>query len=99
MPRPPRGARLVTCTLWTRETYGAEVMWHERVPWHERQKRSTRMTDTAVSVGAAPPHSLDGPPPLPEFSIVPVRGLPIVAALLIGLIVAIASNSLWALTF
>jgi hypothetical protein len=57
------------------------------------------MTDTAVSVGAAPPHSLDGPPPLPEFSIVPVRGLPIVAALLIGLIVAIASNSLWALTF
>jgi hypothetical protein len=36
---------------------------------------------------------------VPEFAIVPVRGLPIVAALLIGLIVAIASNSLWALTF
>jgi len=57
------------------------------------------MTDTAVSVGAAPPHSGGGPPPVPEFSIVPVRGLPIVAALLVGLIVAIASNSLWALTF
>ena len=57
------------------------------------------MTDTAVSVGASPPHSGDGPPPLPEFSIVPVRGLPIVAALLVGLLVAIASNSLWALTF
>ncbi len=57
------------------------------------------MTDTAVSDGAAPPHSGGGPPPLPEFSIVPVRGLPIVAALLVGLIVAIASNSLWALTF
>ena len=40
-----------------------------------------------------------GPPVVPDFSIVPLRGLPIVAALLIGLIVAIASNSLWALTF
>jgi hypothetical protein len=40
-----------------------------------------------------------GPPVVPEFAIVPLRGLPIVAALLIGLIVAIASNSLWALTF
>jgi hypothetical protein len=57
------------------------------------------MTDTAVCVGAAPPHSGGDPPPVPEFSIVPVRGLPIVAALLVGLIVAIASNSLWALTF
>jgi hypothetical protein len=36
---------------------------------------------------------------VPAFSIVPVRGLPIVAAILIGLIVAISTNSLWALDF
>ena len=40
-----------------------------------------------------------GPPPVPNFNIVPVKGLPIVAALLVALIVAIASNNLWALTF
>ena len=57
------------------------------------------MTDLAVDVGAAPPVGGERPPPIPEFSIIPVRGLPIVAALLIGLIVAISSNSLWALTF
>ena len=55
--------------------------------------------ETPVDVGAAPPHAVGGPPSVPEFSIVPVRGLPIVAALLVGLVVAIASNSLWALTF
>jgi hypothetical protein len=57
------------------------------------------MTDTVVRVGAAPPHVVDGPPQIPEFSIVPVRGIPIAAALLVGLIVAIATNNLWALTF
>ncbi len=58
------------------------------------------MTDTVVEVGAgASPPAAGGPPPVPEFSIVPLRGLPIVAALLVGLVVAIASNSLWALTF
>jgi hypothetical protein len=55
--------------------------------------------ETPVDVGAAPPYAVGGPPSVPEFSIVPVRGLPIVAALLVGLVVAIASNSLWALTF
>jgi hypothetical protein len=40
-----------------------------------------------------------GPPPVLNFNIVPVKGLPIVAALLIGLVVAIASNNLWALSF
>jgi len=55
--------------------------------------------ETPVDVGAAPPHAVGGPPSVPEFSIVPVRGLPIVATLLVGLVVAIASNSLWALTF
>jgi len=64
------------------------------------------MTDTTVEVPTAPPEddaspppAGGGPPPVPEFSIVPVRGLPIVAALLVGLVVAIASNNLWALTF
>jgi hypothetical protein len=37
------------------------------------------------------------PPTVPEFSIVPTRGLPIVAAVLIGLVVSIAGNWLWAL--
>ena len=57
------------------------------------------VAETAVDVGAGPPHAVGAPPSVPEFSIVPVRGLPIVAALLVGLVVAIASNSLWALTF
>lgn len=35
----------------------------------------------------------------PKIQIVPVRGLPIAAIALIGLIVAIASNSYWALDF
>jgi hypothetical protein len=38
-------------------------------------------------------------PPRREFQIVPLRGLPVVAAVLIGLIVAIATNSQWALDF
>jgi len=40
-----------------------------------------------------------GPPPVPNFNIVPVRALPIVAVVLIGLVVAIATDNLWALTF
>jgi len=51
--------------------------------------------------GTTPPPGDGGPgrPPALNFNIVPVRGLPIVAALLIGLVVAIASNNLWALEF
>ena len=64
-------------------------------------------TDTATGVppgaepASTPPPGAGGhgPPPVPNFNIVPVRALPIVAAFLIGLVVAIASNSLWALTF
>jgi len=66
----------------------------------------TTGADRAVGVGAgapdpgaSPPEAQGGPPPPLEFSIVPVRGLPIVAVLLIGLIVAIGTNNLWALTF
>lgn len=60
------------------------------------------MSDTVLEAPQAPggpPPGMAGPPPVPEFSVIPVRGLPIVAAVLIGLIVAIVSNSLWALTF
>ena len=38
-------------------------------------------------------------PPRPDFEIVPLKGLPIVAAVIIGLIVAIAGNWFWALDF
>lgn len=38
-------------------------------------------------------------PVRPKIQIVPVRGLPFVAMALIGLIAAIASNSLWAIDF
>jgi len=55
--------------------------------------------DDALERGAGPPQAGQGPPPVPAFSIVPVRGLPIVAAILIGLIVAIVSNNLWAIEF
>jgi hypothetical protein len=50
-------------------------------------------TDMAVMAPAQePPHVV-----VPEFSIVPLRALPLVAAVLIGLVVAIAGNWLWAL--
>ena len=66
------------------------------------------MTDTAVEAtnpptdepgATAPPGAVHGPPPVPAFDIVPVRALPIVAALLIGLIVAISTDNLWSLEF
>jgi hypothetical protein len=38
-------------------------------------------------------------PARPSFDIVPIRGLPIVAAVLIGVVVAIARNSRWGLIF
>ena len=60
-------------------------------------------TDTgpAGEPGSTPPPGAGGhgPPPVPNFNIVPVRALPVVAVVLIGLIAAIASNNLWALTF
>jgi hypothetical protein len=49
------------------------------------------MTDVAVTSAPAPAR--------PAVTIVPVRGLPIVAAIIIGLIAAIASDQLWALNF
>ncbi len=58
-------------------------------------ERSTGPSHADGPPGAAP----HGPPPVPTFSIVPLRGLPIVAVTLVALIVAIATNKLWALDF
>jgi hypothetical protein len=51
--------------------------------------------------GVTPPPGTGGhgPPPVANFNIVPVRALPVVALMLVGLIVAISTDSLWALTF
>lgn len=38
-------------------------------------------------------------PPVPGFEIVPVKGLPIVAAVLAGLVAVIATNTLWGIDF
>lgn len=35
----------------------------------------------------------------PDFQIIPLKGLPIVGVILVGLVVAIATNQLWALDF
>ena len=42
---------------------------------------------------------LVGAPSKPKIQIVPVRGLPVVAVVLAGLVAAIATNKLWPLTF
>jgi hypothetical protein len=55
------------------------------------------MVDVAQAVPGAPPGM--GPPVVPDFEIVPLRGLPIVGAALVALVVAIAGNWLWALDF
>jgi hypothetical protein len=49
-----------------------------------------------MSAVAEAPHA---PPARPEFQIVPVKGLPLVALVLIGVVVAIAHNSRWGLVF
>jgi hypothetical protein len=51
---------------------------------------------TASIASPAPAHA---PPVIPEFEIVPRRGLPIVGVVLAGLIAAIAADRLWALEF
>jgi hypothetical protein len=53
------------------------------------------MTDVALDVHAPPAAGL----PRRDFQIIPLRGLPIVAVLLVALIVAIAVNKLWPLEF
>ncbi len=56
------------------------------------------MTSNVTAVSAHP-EAHGGPPPVPEFQIVPTRGIPIVVLAVAGLVIAIASNQLWALTF
>jgi hypothetical protein len=51
---------------------------------------------TAATVEAPTAHA---PPSIPDFEIVPRRGLPIVAVVLAGLIAAVAADRLWALEF
>ncbi len=41
----------------------------------------------------------EGRPAIPDFEIVPRRGLPFVAIVLVGLVAAIASNKMWPLDF
>ncbi len=53
-------------------------------------------TQAMASIG--PGHAAQ-PPAAPEFQIVPLRGLPIVALVLVALVVAIVGNWLWALDF
>src|SRR5690348_10038732 len=59
------------------------------------------MTDVAIPVSQ--PEAQAGAPPgpieIPEFQIVPRAGLVIAAVVLVALVVAIAVNSLWPLTF
>jgi hypothetical protein len=40
-----------------------------------------------------------GPPAIPDFEIVPLKGLPIVGAIFAAVVVAIAANKLWPLEF
>src|SRR4051812_16881554 len=53
------------------------------------------MADVALDAPTAAPAA----PPRPDFEIVPLRALPIVGAVLVALVVAIAADRLWALEF
>jgi hypothetical protein len=62
------------------------------------------VTEVTEAIHTAPPGAggPGGPPGFgerPVIQIVPLRGLPIVVAVLVGLVVAIAGNWLWALDF
>jgi hypothetical protein len=51
---------------------------------------------TAAAVAPAEAH---GPPPIPEFEIVPKKGLPIVGLVLAGLVAAVLSDTIWPVEF
>ena len=53
----------------------------------------------ATLTGSLPRTETPGAPPRTDFQIVPLAGLPIVGAIIAGLVVAIAGNWLWALDF
>jgi hypothetical protein len=52
-----------------------------------------------VTEVALPPHTAAAPPHAADFEIIPRRGLPIVAVVLVLTVVAIAVNKLWPLEF
>src|SRR3954465_9971955 len=56
------------------------------------------MTEVVLPAGAEAP-ATGAPPAVPDFEIVPRRGLPIVAAVFAALIAAIAANRFWPLEF
>jgi hypothetical protein len=61
------------------------------------------MTDIADRAQVAQLHGAQtdtsAAPPAPSFQIVPLRGLPIVAVVLVGLVVTIATNQFWSIDF
>ncbi len=57
------------------------------------------MAEVTLTATSVPPDSEAGAPPRPIFEIVPLRGLPIVGAVIVGLVVGIATNQLWVLDF
>jgi hypothetical protein len=52
-----------------------------------------------VATAVADPHAHAAPPARPEIQVVPRAGIPFAAAAVVGLIVAIATNSHWAVDF
>lgn len=58
-----------------------------------------QVADITPGRGQPEPRGPGGPPPRPDFQIVPVKGLPIVAAILVGLVVAVATNTKWGIDF
>jgi hypothetical protein len=57
------------------------------------------MSDVAAPAPAAAPQSAPPALEIPDFEVVPLKGLPIVAVAFIALIAAIAANKLWPLEF
>jgi hypothetical protein len=57
------------------------------------------MLGAMATASLAEPAVAHGPPVVPDFEIVPRRGLPIVGVVLAGLVAAIAADRLWALEF
>ena len=53
----------------------------------------------ATATVAAMPGETHAPPPIPEFEIVPKKGLPIVGIILVGLIAAVLSDKPWPVEF
>lgn len=57
------------------------------------------MEQTQTLAGPPPAAHAAGPPVVPDFEIIPVKGIPLVGLALAGLVLAILSNERWPLTF